>query len=44
MHFSVQDDDAGSVTLSTGRGPVFTYRTGADLWKPYLHPLYTPSG
>lgn len=44
MPLSVQADEPGQITLSSANGPIFTYRFGEDLWKPYLHPIWTPSG
>jgi hypothetical protein len=44
MPLQVHSDDPGRITLSTPHGSIFTYNYGADLWKPYLHPIHTPSG
>ncbi|MBW3621938.1 MAG: PmoA family protein [Armatimonadetes bacterium] len=44
MPLSAHVEDPGRITLTSLTGPIFTYHYGAEVGKPYLHPLYTPSG
>jgi hypothetical protein len=34
----------GRVEVSSENGPVFTYRFGEGVRKPFLHPVHAPSG
>lgn len=40
----VRDDAAATITALVGDRPAFVYNYGADLTRPFVHPLYTPSG
>lgn len=44
MSLTVDTSGPGRISVRSDSGPVFTYNCGPDLWKPYLHPIYSPSG